>query len=81
MQRWDDTEYTNLKTYIKIDLKAVEYNLREIKKLNTPNTNIMAVVKSDAYGHGMLPISKFISEKSLVSAFAEIGRASCRERV
>ena len=44
--------------YAEVDLKAVASNIRLIRKLTTPGTRIMAVVKADAYGHGILPVSK-----------------------
>jgi len=39
-------------TYTEIDLDAFRHNLKEIKKILKPGTEIMAVVKADAYGHG-----------------------------
>lgn len=38
--------------YTEIDLEAFRHNLKEIKRILTPGTEIMAVVKADAYGHG-----------------------------
>lgn len=35
-----------------IDLSAFRHNLGEIKRILKPGTEIMAVVKADAYGHG-----------------------------
>ena len=37
--------------WIEIDLNALEYNYQLIKKA-LPDKKIMAVLKSDAYGHG-----------------------------
>ena len=39
-----------------INLKAIESNLKFIK--SQTNSQILAVVKADAYGHGLVPISK-----------------------
>lgn len=41
-----------------IDLGALRHNFFEIKRLAGPKARILAVVKSDAYGHGMLPVAK-----------------------
>ena len=41
-----------------IDLAALRHNVFEIKRLAGPKTRILAVVKSDAYGHGMVPVAK-----------------------
>jgi len=44
-------------TVAEIDLSAISYNIREIKKRVQP-AKIMAVVKANAYGHGALEICK-----------------------
>jgi alanine racemase len=41
-----------------IDLDALRHNFFEIKRLAGPHARILAVVKSDAYGHGMLPVAR-----------------------
>jgi alanine racemase len=41
-----------------IDLGAIRHNFFAIKRLAAPGTCIAAVVKSDAYGHGMIPVAK-----------------------
>lgn len=41
-----------------IDLGALRHNFFEIKRLAGPHTRILAVVKSDAYGHGMIPVAR-----------------------
>ncbi len=42
-----------------VDLDALEKNLQALKEcLASPSTGIMAVVKSDAYGHGLLEVSR-----------------------
>jgi len=47
---------------IKIDLSALVHNLNQIKKLIGPETRIMGIVKSDAYGHGLLQISRVLEK-------------------
>jgi alanine racemase len=45
--------------HIEIDLNAIEHNFRALKGLLADSrVGIMAVVKSDAYGHGMLEVSQ-----------------------
>ena len=41
------------RTWAEINLDALEHNIREIRKITNPNAQIMAVVKADAYGHGV----------------------------
>ena len=48
-----------------IDLSALEHNLNQVKKLVNPNTRIMGIVKSDAYGHGLLPVSRFLEKNGV----------------
>jgi len=43
---------------ITIDLSALVHNLDQIRKLVDKRVRIMGVVKADAYGHGLLPVSK-----------------------
>lgn len=40
------------RVYAKIDLDAIAFNLRSIEKKIGPKTQILAVVKTDGYGHG-----------------------------
>ncbi len=44
-------------TIAEIDLRALAFNYRQIKKSIPKGVSILAVVKADAYGHGALPVS------------------------
>lgn len=44
-------------TYAEINLAAIQHNMREICGKISDSTNVMAVVKADAYGHGALPVA------------------------
>ena len=46
------------RAWIEINLNNLENNINEIKKAIPSKTKIMAVVKANAYGHGMISISK-----------------------
>lgn len=39
-----------------VDLSAIKHNVELLKK--TSGTNLLAVVKADAYGHGLIPVAK-----------------------
>ena len=41
-----------------IDLGALRHNFSEIRRLAGPKPGVLAVVKSDAYGHGMIEVAK-----------------------
>jgi len=44
-----------------IDLDALEYNFRQIRRLVATDVKILVTVKADAYGHGILEVSKRLS--------------------
>ena len=50
------------RVYAGIDLSAVIANLESIHKRTHENTQVLAIIKTDAYGHGALPIAKAIEE-------------------
>jgi alanine racemase len=41
-----------------IDLEAMRHNFRQLRQFCGPAVKIMAVVKADAYGHGLLPTAR-----------------------
>ncbi len=49
-------------TWAEIDLNAIRHNLRVIKSLLGEDVKIMAVVKANAYGHGLSAVSKTLVE-------------------
>ena len=46
------------RAWIEINLKALGQNVRQLKKILTPQTELMAVVKADAYGHGAITVAQ-----------------------
>ena len=49
-------------TWAEIDLSALEFNFLKVKGLVGKKIKIMAVIKSDAYGHGLLPVAKRLAK-------------------
>lgn len=48
------------RTWVEIDLSAIEHNLSLVRsRLLEPSTKIALVAKADAYGHGLVPVSRF----------------------
>ena len=45
-------------TYAEIDLKNIAHNVRAVRAGLRENTKIIAVVKADAYGHGMIQVGR-----------------------
>ena len=54
------------RVYAKIDLDAIASNVNEMKKKMKSNTQIMAVIKADGYGHGAVPIAKMLEDKDFI---------------
>jgi alanine racemase len=54
--------YSYRPTWAEVDLSALDYNFRQIKKMVGKNTRVMAVVKCNAYGHGILPMAKRLTK-------------------
>jgi alanine racemase len=50
-------ETRGLTVWAEIDLAALEGNVRTLRAL-APSSELMAVVKADAYGHGLLPVAR-----------------------
>jgi alanine racemase len=41
-----------------VDLGALEHNYRQLRSLCAPQVKMLAVVKADAYGHGLIPAGR-----------------------
>lgn len=50
------------RAWIEINLDNLENNIKQIKNIISSQTKIMAVVKANAYGHGMIEISKKLNQ-------------------
>lgn len=60
----------NSRVYADINLSAVLHNLEEMHKNTNKDTQIVAVIKTDAYGHGALPIAKAIEDVPYLWGYA-----------
>ena len=54
----------------KIDLDAVSYNIEQMKKRIGPGARLMAVVKTDGYGHGAVPVARMLEDVPYVWGYA-----------
>jgi alanine racemase len=59
--RLQETMSTYTPTWIEIDLKAIRHNLLQARKLIRSDTAVLAPVKANAYGHGILEVSKTLA--------------------
>lgn len=46
------------RAWVEIDCGAIAHNIRQLRTLLNPQTELMAVVKADAYGHGAIAVAK-----------------------
>lgn len=53
-----------------IDLDAIRHNMEEMHRLVDPHTKLMAVVKTDGYGHGAVPIARELEALDYVYGYA-----------
>lgn len=53
-------EKINLTSWVEIERNSLLKNIQSIKSLLNPETEFMAVVKSNAYGHGLVEVSEII---------------------
>lgn len=63
-------------SYLEIDLDALSENFRLIKEFAGPDVSVMAVVKANAYGHGIIEVARHVREAGadfLGVAFIEEG--------
>lgn len=54
----------------RIDLDAVEYNMEMMKNNIRQDAKMIAVLKTDGYGHGALPIARMFEEKGYIWGYA-----------
>jgi len=57
------------RAWVEVDRGAIVHNVKQIRRLLSPRTRVMAVVKADAYGHGAVSVAQIVSEAG-VSGFA-----------
>ncbi|MGK7876497.1 MAG: alanine racemase [Xenococcaceae cyanobacterium] len=48
------------RAWVEIDQGALAHNVRQIKQILSPQTELMAVVKADAYGHGAVRVAETV---------------------
>jgi alanine racemase len=45
-------------TWAEVNLSNIDYNFAQVRKIISPQVKVMVTVKADAYGHGLIPVSK-----------------------
>lgn len=67
--------FKSLRTWVEINLDALECNFDAVRKALPENTKILAVVKANAYGHGAIGVAKFLEDKADYLAVAATDEA------
>ncbi|MGV0026542.1 alanine racemase [Phormidesmis priestleyi] len=64
MLSWDQSSSIALmqreRAWVEIDLAALSHNIQQIRGLLAAQTDLMAVVKADAYGHGAVTVAQTV---------------------
>ena len=60
----------NKRLYLKIDLDAIRFNMESMHNHIKPGTKMLAVIKSDAYGHGAVAVAREIEDLDYLWGFA-----------
>lgn len=58
------------RVYAKIDLRAIAYNMEQMKKRIGEGAQMIAVIKTDGYGHGAVPIAQLFEDTGYVWGYA-----------
>ena len=67
----------NHRAWVEIDLSAIKHNVHQLRSLLTSPTELMAIVKADAYGHGAIDVSQV----AIASGSAWLGVATIPEGI
>lgn len=60
-----------MRAWLEVDLGAIAHNTRRVREFVGPQTRVCAVVKADAYGHGIEPVAEVLCREG-VASFAVI---------
>ena len=52
----------NFLKWVEVSRSAITHNLKEFRRIVSPDTALMAVVKSNAYGHGLLEVARIATD-------------------
>ena len=61
-------------TWVEVDLSAIKFNAQAIKA-HAHSRSLIAVIKADAYGHGVIPVAEALHEEAAMYAVATVREA------
>ncbi|XP_067672497.1 alanine racemase-like isoform X2 [Haliotis asinina] len=53
------------RTYLRLDLDVLDNNLAIVRRQCSPHTDIIAVLKANAYGHGSVEIARYLASRGI----------------
>ena len=56
----------SMRIYARVDLDAIEHNICEMEKLQKQSVPMMAVIKTNGYGHGAVEIARLLEHNSII---------------
>ncbi len=59
-QQCDTYAWFSQRAWVEIDLAALSHNVQKLRSFLSPHTQLMAVVKADAYGHGSITVAQTV---------------------
>ena len=62
-------------TWVEVDLSAIQSNAQAIKAY-AQGKSLIAVIKADAYGHGVIPVAQALHEEATMYAVATVAEAA-----
>jgi alanine racemase len=77
LQQCDTYAWLSQRAWVEIDLAALSHNVKQLRSFLSPRTQLMAVVKADAYGHG----SVTVAQTALQSGASWLGVATVPEAI
>ncbi|QSJ15411.1 alanine racemase [Nostoc sp. UHCC 0702] len=73
----DTYAWFSQRAWVEIDLEALSHNVKQLVQFLSPRTQLMAVVKADAYGHGAVTVA----QTALQSGASWLGVATVPEGI
>ncbi len=72
-----EAELARQRAWVEVDTAAIRANARSLKRCIGANTDLMAVVKADGYGHGSVPVAR----AALAGGASQCGVATLTEGI
>lgn len=61
----DEFSQAGRSTYLRVDLEAIWQNIQILQQKCSPKTEVIAVVKGNAYGHGSVEVARYLNKHGI----------------